>query len=372
MNWPTARGQVVQWTKDLADHPTFNGAMAQHYLAAHDPAKAQEYLEAYIRVAPDAWAYRSLADSYLSQNDEDRWLATLRKSLEQEDLALDHATTYCAIANHYLATGRPKLAVPYADNAAGSGAAWAMECAASAHGAVGDWDVAETLMLQDAQRYDTPMSYYQWCIRTGHGDVAKIREQATEKARVDTASGDRERITNAAVFYLFENDRAAALRTLHSTFDQTGEPWAGLWLALLADAAGDNAERDAALQKSATDGRQAKVYNVTRPWLSDTAAMLQSAFQAGGAKARIDPAAVDRINANIEAAETTNVDYFVGAFMLQHGQNDDGLALLRRVVTDGAQGKMTYLFASQLLRAHGEDPMALRQAADAKRAKKPA
>ena len=146
--------------------------LANTYVRLQRPTDATRRLERYIEFSPDQWGYNTLANLYWEQKDTAKWKETLEQSLEQEDFALSHASTRVKLARYHMGRKEWDQAVAYADDAAATGAAWAMTCASQCHEALEQWDVSEQLMRVTAARYaDQQMDWYFWCRRTGHGDA---------------------------------------------------------------------------------------------------------------------------------------------------------------------------------------------------------
>ena len=69
-----------------------------------------------------------LAANYKAQGDLTRWQETLDSFLKTAVTGLDHARVRVEIARHFMSRGEWQKAKPYADAAAESWAAFAMEC----------------------------------------------------------------------------------------------------------------------------------------------------------------------------------------------------------------------------------------------------
>jgi len=94
--------------------------------------------QAYLKVAKDPWVYESLADLHLKQGDEAGWLASLEAYLhEAEDFGLSHGNVARAHRARPDEPGEISPGAPYAQAAAQTGAAWAIDCAAECHEGLG-------------------------------------------------------------------------------------------------------------------------------------------------------------------------------------------------------------------------------------------
>ena len=83
-------------------------------------------MKRYVELAPDHWGFETLANSYWQQKQPEKWKETLDESLKHEDFALSHARSRVAIARYFMERKQWAGALPYADAAAETGAAWAM------------------------------------------------------------------------------------------------------------------------------------------------------------------------------------------------------------------------------------------------------
>ena len=69
-------------------------------------------------------------------------------------------------------------AEPFAEAAADSWAAWAMEAAIECEEGLGHWEQAEGWVKREQQRYGPATRWLRWCERTGHGDLEAARSAA--------------------------------------------------------------------------------------------------------------------------------------------------------------------------------------------------
>jgi tetratricopeptide (TPR) repeat protein len=177
---------AAKWEADQGDFPSIAFALAQKYAELQQWSDAERCFKKYVSVSPDIKGYQALADIYLKQGQEDQWLQTLQAFLQLPAYGLEHATVQVQIANRFMSKGNYKDALPYADAAADTAAAWAQLCAAEAHAGVGDFDGAESLITDEIQHYSqSPYIWYAWCLRTGHGK----RTAAADAMRRPTQCG---------------------------------------------------------------------------------------------------------------------------------------------------------------------------------------
>ena len=181
-DWDGVKDKVPAWEKEVGDAPALLAALGRHYSRTKQYDEAQKALTRYVRQSPDAWAYEMIAANYKAKGDAARWKETLDDYLANvEDYGLDHARVRVQIADHFMEQKRWAEARPFAEAAAQTWAAWAMECAARCAEGSGDWDRAEFWIRQATERY-APSSWtawYRFCKKSGHGD-AKAAQAWTE------------------------------------------------------------------------------------------------------------------------------------------------------------------------------------------------
>ena len=165
--WKTIRPNLSEWEKRYADHPDVCASLGYVYIAINKPEDAIRNLQASLQKGPDVSSYTKLANLYLRQGNEAKWLATFKECLSKEDYGLTHAQIEDQIAKHFMAKGEYETALPYTEAAAQSWAGWAMTTAADCQTALGHWDEAEQWHMRVAERYDDPITWYFWCQRPG-------------------------------------------------------------------------------------------------------------------------------------------------------------------------------------------------------------
>jgi tetratricopeptide (TPR) repeat protein len=319
-DWEQSQPKVAQWERDHANHPAVAAALARQYTKLNKLADAKRMWEAALEVSPDVRSYAALAAIHLQEGNEDEWLATLEKALQAEDYGLDHAGVRVQIADHFMAKGDYRRALPYANDAAETWAEWAMSCAVRCHEGLRDWKNAELWVQRISERYEASAdNWMMWCLRSGHGDL----ESATQLARAAakrTGSG-REALVNRGAFELLTGNAAAAEAPLAESMERYGDAWAGLHVAVLRHDAKDFAGRDAALKVCVERGSELRVNNRQRPELIELARLAQRALAQPGGK--IDAGKLDAGLRNVPAEERANGEYFAARFFRALGQEKE-------------------------------------------------
>lgn len=125
-------------------------------------------LKSYVALSPDYFAYAQMAQLYQAAGQEDLWLATLEEYVARPNGGLEQSRARVEIAKHYMNKGEIEKAVPYAEAAAESYAAWAILCAVECYEKQGDLDKADLWYSRAAQRYpDLAVAYRRWCDEHG-------------------------------------------------------------------------------------------------------------------------------------------------------------------------------------------------------------
>jgi len=351
-HWGEVAGHARQWERRYAGHPAVLARLALRYGKLGRADDERRCLEQYNREAPARWAYERLAAIHLEEGHPDLWRSTLEAFLETpDDFALDHAKVRVELAHHFMRRGEYGTAMPYAETAARTWAAWAMECAAECHEGAGEFDEAETWFRNEAERY--PTMFLQWflfCKRTGHGDVKKATRWAGaffEGAGNGMSENEK---ALAVVFYDLSGDPAGGaefLRSLPTAVRPTdGQPggrlprWCErLFLARFADALDDAKGRDAAW---------AEVARGDHP----TAAELAALFLKASAGA-FDRKAFDALMAGDTASTQGYGYYFAGRFLEKRGQIEDAAGCWERSAAVNPGATLEPLLGLNALRSRG-------------------
>jgi len=189
-NWEVAAPHAAEWEADAAQQPDVLTALGRRYAAMRRWDDARRCLAKSLELSPDADIYGELARSYKEVGDLKNWQATLDRFIErEEDYGLEHARTRVEIAQHFMRLKQWEKAQPYAEAAARTWAAWAMECAQFCYQGMEDWGNAELWVRRRSERYPNARNaWFDWCERTGHGDIEAAR--ACARGADEPADGD--------------------------------------------------------------------------------------------------------------------------------------------------------------------------------------
>ena len=345
---------LVEWEKDPACGPGLLGVMGKRYASAKRWADAERCLERAIAASPDRWMYHALAEVYKAQGMTDKWRTTLEGFLLQEDFALEHAQVRNEIARDYMSRQQYKEALPYAEAAAQTWAAWAMYTASDCRENLGDWREAERWVRAVSGRYDDQFdAWFWWCKRTEHGDaeaaLALAKPRFAEHAR---EIADVRRAFSFGNVLLAAGEPRLAFELAKRLNAQKYDQDLTLRIADLADQFGESGARDRAIaqfldDKDAAGYATTKALRVLREWLAKPDAN----------QVPPDLARLDAIIASMPKGGG-NLAYIVGRLLLNHGYKDLGTSYL----AVAAQKDLTItqaifqVLARRALRDAGLDP----------------
>ena len=349
-DWDNVKKNVPAWEKRYGHHAALAAALARQYSAQSQWGDAERCLRAYLKESPDLWAFNLLAENYLKQKNREKWKETLEEFLKHDDRGLGHADVQRKLADYLMSEKKWKEALPYAESAAESGAAWAMECALRCHEGLQEWDKAEEWAKQIGERYDgLKFKWYNWCKRTQHGHLEDARKYSRAAAETAATSGaSAELLRPAAVFYLLENKPKRALTLFQEAYAESNDILIGLHVAAVADSLKESTTRDAMLnQICAKDpnrvGKDQKV-------LFELAKLMKAQL-AGGSRLTIDT--VEKLVSPGGTGVVPNVWYFAGQFLDCRGQKDVAKECFMRSATWSGATYSTQLIAIESLRGRG-------------------
>jgi tetratricopeptide (TPR) repeat protein len=110
---------------------------------------------------------------------------------------------------------------------------------------MGNFQRAEQIIRKVGEEHGNTFSWYNWCMRSGHGDVKAARALLMQAAdQADQAGQPLDALSNRAWVAELEGDPKTAKPMLLRLATEKHDPQAGMELAFMAADAGDAAERD--------------------------------------------------------------------------------------------------------------------------------
>jgi tetratricopeptide (TPR) repeat protein len=346
-------GKAQEWEQSHGGYPSIQLALGKKYTELGQWDDAVRCMRRYIRVSPDFGGYQSLAHVYKTQGRDDLWLDTLKEFLTKtEAIALEHAQVQVEIADYYMARHQYKDALPLADAAAGTGAAWGLQCAARVHTGAGQFAQAEDLLIEEVQHYgNSPYPVVLWCFQTqrGHRDAAikgffqyiasrggnLSQEDALQLALIDEAQGKV----------------GDAIAELNKRFKKAQGPLSLYHVVIFADESGDaKALRDAVKQLAELkQGDPAKL---------EFAGELVKAFQTPAST--LDLKAIDAlIQKSNKEAEKIEFRIMTARYLLKRGQKDAALRYVNQCYSGFHGYCADNLLVYETTRTLGLDPLTL-------------
>jgi tetratricopeptide (TPR) repeat protein len=344
---------ALKWEKDPTAGPLLLGALGRRYVKAQKWDDAERCLTKSIAASPDRWAYRALASVYKVQGQTEKWKETLELFLLQEDYGLDHAQVRNEIARELMSKNQYREALPYAEAAAETGAAWAMITASICRENLGDWKESEAWMRAVSQRYDNQAAYwFMWCKRTEHGDAKTaltfLKPSLPALSRTVIGS-DAFNFCNLLTL-AGEPRMALELSKLHN--DQAYDMSLAVRIVTLADELGDVKLRDQTLNQILSDRRPGGTFTkkalvLVREWLA----------RPDADKVAPDLAKFDAILVAMPQGRG-NLAYDLAMFLDHHNRKDEALSYLGLAASANAQNidERYRVLVRNALKDRGLDP----------------
>jgi tetratricopeptide (TPR) repeat protein len=347
--------KAATWEAEHGDYPTVALALGKKYTKLQQWTDAERCLRKYIAVSPDASGYEALANVYKVQKKDDQWLATLKEFLSQgQDYGLQDAGVQVEIAHYYMNKRDFKSAVPYADAAAETASGWGLLCAADAHTEVGDWTTAEQLILNEMDHYsESPYTWYSWCSRTGHGDIASARKSLEDYFEGKGNKLDDEDAARFAYLQMGQGKNKEALSTWQRRMKLWPGPNSALSIAIIDDEMNDAAARDAMLDRIQSLPEREKP-------LGRLALVLRAAIKSGPSSLP-EKAAIESVLKHAVGSERIVICAVTARFLEDRGDTAGAVEYFKRCI-DGRGYADARLWVDAELRKNGQDPWSLEQA----------
>ncbi|MFL5241014.1 MAG: tetratricopeptide repeat protein [Gemmataceae bacterium] len=225
------------------------------------------------------------------------------------------------IAKYFMSQGEWKKAQPYADQAAATGAGWAMLAASDCYEGLEDWTKAEELVRSAAERYDDgKFKWYMWCRRTGHGDLEAAEKLFLKYVETLDDRYSKEDMTWLMTYYVMSHQADKAVEMVDKLLKPgPNESLAFLKITLL-DAQDKVEARDLAIKQFP---------NKTGPYGQVVNLVADSLAQ--GDKSSLDERALKRLMRTMTPVQQIEILYLVAMFQDKHGDKEGAIKYLQRV-----------------------------------------
>jgi hypothetical protein len=232
--------QLDEWSEPARKDDVTARHMAHYYESAGQVAKAAEWLETSYELEPEAGTAIQLAKLYRSQDQEERWLPTLKRYLdEQENRGLEHSGVQAYIAETLMHEDRDfAAALPYAEQAAETYSARSLAIALEANEGMARWEEADHFAQALSTSYPSSSgdAWYLFRRRTGHGDP----EEAKPLLEYAFAADKRGRKFWTKLNYVYiEGELEAAFEAFHNAGVNLNQIYSYRMAALIATELGD-------------------------------------------------------------------------------------------------------------------------------------
>ena len=322
-----------------------------------EPDVQKRRLREYIKLSPDTWAYRLLAELYRREGNLDQWKAVLDECLDQPEFGLEHAQLRVQIADQYMDQSQYGKARPYAEQAAESWAEWAILCAIRCYRGLGEDELEGVWRSRIVERYPKTnhwLDYYVWARRTGSDEAQRLLTIVDPLMAEAAPRFDAESQYMVGLFYQLSKRPKEALAAYRKGadghLDARQTAFDCLWMAALAGELKDAATRDQALE------RVAKLTDPAAASLRRLADWLQESWKLA-ADARPDLAAARAIAAGADPKDRTGIHCFIARALEQRGQWDDAVEFYQAALADPiSRPSATYAMVCVVLRDHGVQP----------------
>jgi tetratricopeptide (TPR) repeat protein len=340
--------KAAQYEAQHGDYPTVSIALGLAYYHQHRWADAERCFRKYIAVSPDQVGYEDLANVFKDQKKDDKWLATLNDYLNHGvDYGLQASQVQEQIAGYYMDHHDFRSAVPYADAAEETASAGGMFTAAQAHSGIGDFSTAEQMFKEEMSHYsETPLNWFCWCSRTGHGDLASAR-QALMDYYAGQAKLDSDQLMIMGDIQLSQNQLIDALATYKRRMKEGPGPVSAMYIACIEDELHNTTARNAALD-------QVSVLPRTNAPLCDFMALYRTALESNSPDGP-DAKAVEKLMKGQADIDQQVMLGLMGRYLLDRGQTARAISYLKRL-TIYFDYPRERIWADPVMRANGVDP----------------
>lgn len=327
------------------------GVVADAYLILDDTAAARRCCLRQIELGPTYEAYTRLAKAEQIDGNHEAWLAALEQALKQPVTGLQHARTRVDISQYYRRRAEPKVALPYARDAAESYAAWALSELVEVYTRLEEWNDAEAAVRILTERYDNEFyKWATWCLRTGKGDLqAALQKAAPRILEINKDTNEYVQITAIMIDLCNQNAKRASTRGMELA--RRGQLSNYYWLAfMLADGQGDDALRLEMIKGAAAAAKGPKPGRMRGSEV--IADHIVQRLEAG--RTDLDLNLIDVQMSRVADGGPTWLWCILGVYLARHDASAAGAEYLHRAAESPINDMPVQWFAAYLLRNAGQ------------------
>ena len=337
------REEVDIWVEENGDHPVILQAAGQAYLDNGEPEIAVELIDRYVTTIPDTRALTRLAGHYYKLNNDEKWIATMNRVFELEDLGLNHASAARSVASTYMHRGDFKAAEPWARRAYQSGSGWGMECLSDCLTGLGEFKEAEQVAKEQSLRYAGDDHWFRWCFENERGN---IKDAFALRSKRLTARGGDKPLKDTMKILAYKNPEIIC-EQLEENLGIRIDAIELINLAVIYDSLGKNEERDKTLKR---------LKSGKFPVYSNFAKALEDYIETGElSDERLQQLANELPNQSYTFRHALN--FYLGIMDLNRDQKDKGIERLKFAARNYKAGSVGRNLAWRKLRELKIDPV---------------
>jgi len=338
--------KLTQFEKDEGHQASVMRALGTRYFQNGKSADAERCWKAYLKRSPEAETYKALASIGKVQGKMDQWKATLDDYLKIAEHDLDYASVQVEIAAYLMDKKEWKEARRYADEAAATGAAWAMLCASRCCEGLSDWEKSESWVRAVSERYpENSVDWYVWCARTGKGDrdaAQRFIENHIQEIGGRASTND---LVKFGVFYTLRGKKAEAAEAWEQVHKNAPDNESlTLHVVLACDDAGRKEKRNKILGELRGISPFDKLAQHFRESL------------ANGENQGLDPKEIDAVVARTDANIKGLIYFFTARFLERHGKIKEACEYYKRSSQTFGNTLVAAVCAARLRELEGSIP----------------
>lgn len=324
------KDQLPEWEQRFQNDPGLLKEIASAYLQTGQIEAAERVLERCLTIEPSFVNAKAYADQALVLGDREEWVARSEEALNYQVLGLEHARLNVELSKYFLSLDELRKAMTYAERAATSGAAWTYTHLVDVYTALERWEEAEFVLRRLVQRYPgSGIAWFQWCLRTGQGDLKAAAEVAQEyyvrhPQRLIT---DLEKF-QYAFYHRTAGDPSMALRVMKSIVDRSQDPYFAWHALILAETLEQPKYVDELLAKIIEWEQSGR----SDAHLSGTLRIAQMLLKLRQEKrpGEINLQQLDIEISTLKHGNPVTMWFILGQYLAYHGRVDEGIRYLER------------------------------------------
>jgi len=345
--------QLNHWGNTAKSDPIALSKVAALFSARKDYKSAIRAYEQAYAMCPSSDTAIALATAYRAAGQEDQWLPTLERYLNEPDYSLGHASIRQHIAVDCMNNGRWAEAEPHALAAAQTASAWGMRLASEAYEGLGKWAESERWIRANVESYPTysGMDWYLWCQRTGRGKIANARQYANEFLKLDWVANNDKGAEYRFVDDMLNLREEAALNCLQAVENLASDPYWQTHVVILATRLNKTEllESEKGKLLALAEGyreRDPDYHRVIQMLFADDNLTKITEEEFTACKTQID---------KLEPEARCNYQYFLGELLDHQGKNDYAEQCWLDAVTRGPYHRYNATLAgARLVAKHGK------------------